>query len=169
MYSFFRVISQCLDSCYGVGTSARHDGLFSPPNLHPPQWWWDTVCICSNFSIFSTPPDMVRKFIHWFISQLLILLQGQGADIGRGRGSPRTSRPLITGLTHRDKQRFTLTITPTGNLKSQINLEAGAPAENPGWHGENMQTPHRKIKPQPSIEPRTLWMLDELLAVRQQC
>ncbi len=112
---------------------------------------------------------MVRKFIHWFILQLFILFQGQWADIGRGRGSPQTSRPLITGLTHRDEQRFTLTITPMGNLKSQINLEAGATAENPGWHEENMQTPHRKIKPQPSIEPRTLWILDELLAVRQQC
>ncbi len=66
-------------------------------------------------------------------------------DIGRGRGSPRTSCQFITGLTYSGKQPLTLTFTPTGNLESPVNLhvfglweEAGVPGENPGRHGENM-------------------------------
>ncbi len=65
--------------------------------------------------------------------------------------TPWTSRQIITGLTHRDIQPFTLTFTPMGNLESPINLhifglweEAGVPRENPRRHGENMQTPHRE-------------------------
>ena len=45
---------------------------------------------------------------------------------------------FITRLTHRDKQPFTLTFTPRGNLESPINLhvfglweEAREPGENP--------------------------------------
>ena len=39
--------------------------------------------------------------------------------MGRRQGTPWTSR-IITGLTCRDEQPFTL--TPTGNLESSINL-----------------------------------------------
>ena len=65
------------------------------------------------------------------------------ADIGWRRGggggcSPWTGLQSITGLTHGDRQPFTLTFTPTGHLESTINLhvfrlgeETGEPGENP--------------------------------------
>ncbi len=73
-------------------------------------------------------------------------------------------------MTHRDKQPFTLTFAPTGNLESPINLhvfglweEAGVLEGNPGRHGENMQTPYRKV-----LSPAG-YQTQNLLAVRQQC
>ena len=79
---------------------------------------------------------------------------------GERRGTPWTGRQSIAGQTHRDRQPFTLTVTPMVNLEYPISLvpilhvfglweEAGVPGENPRLHGENMQTPHRKI-PRPS-------------------
>ncbi|XP_049444776.1 uncharacterized protein LOC125896339 isoform X2 [Epinephelus fuscoguttatus] len=64
------------------------------------------------------------------------------ATSGERQGTPWTGRQTIAGLTHRDKQPFTLTFTPTDNLESPINLvpnlhvfglweEAGVPGENP--------------------------------------
>ncbi|XP_060775549.1 sodium- and chloride-dependent GABA transporter 2-like isoform X5 [Neoarius graeffei] len=47
----------------------------------------------------------------WSLSQL---------TTGERRGTPWTSRQVITGLTHR--QPFTLTFTPTVNLESPVNL-----------------------------------------------
>ena len=92
-------------------------------------------------------------------------IQGRGggglepipADIGRRRGTPWTGRQTITGLTHRDRQPFTLTFTPTGNLESTINLtcmslDCGRKSENTG--GEHK---HRRV-----------WTYDPL-AVRRQC
>ena len=67
-----------------------------------------------------------------------------------GRGTPWTNRQFITGPTRRDKQPSTLTLTPTANLESLINLpplyvfglweETGVPRVNPYRHGENMQS-----------------------------
>ncbi|XP_078019577.1 dynein axonemal assembly factor 3 isoform X1 [Epinephelus lanceolatus] len=47
----------------------------------------------------------------WSLSQL---------TLDEGRGTPWTGHQTITGL--RDRQPFTLTFTPTGNLESPINL-----------------------------------------------
>ncbi|MDF4321764.1 hypothetical protein P3377_24610, partial [Vibrio parahaemolyticus] len=65
----------------------------------------------------------------WSLSQL---------TLGERQGTPWTGHQTITGLTHRDRQPFTLTFTPTDNLESPINLhvfglweEAGVPGENP--------------------------------------
>ncbi len=77
------------------------------------------------------------------------------ADIGWGQSSPWTSHLYIAGLTYRDKQPFTLTFTPTDYSESPVNKhtfrlweEAWKPGENPCRHGENMQTPHKKVLPQ---------------------
>ena len=74
--------------------------------------------------------------------------------MGERQGTPWTGHQTITGLTHRDRQPFTLTFTPTANLESPINLhvfglweEAGVPGENPRRYEENAQTPHRKVLP----------------------
>jgi len=40
----------------------------------------------------------------------------------REAGNTPTGHQTITGLTHRDRQPFTLTLTPTDNLESPINL-----------------------------------------------
>ena len=78
------------------------------------------------------------------------------ATSGDRRGTPWTVRQSIAGPhTDRDKQPFTLTLTPMVNLECPIYLiptlhvfglweEAGEPGENPRTHGENMQTPCRK-------------------------
>ncbi len=98
-------------------------------------------------------------FIHSFII-------GSGgatpADVGQGRGTPRTSRQFVTGLTYTDKQPFVFTFTPTGNLESPVILlvsglweEAGVPEENPRRHVENTQTPHGKALLELGIKPRT--------------
>ncbi len=110
-------------------------------------------------------------FLFCKVNMFKAFIQGRGgvaggpfpADIGRGRGSPSTSHQFIMGLTQRDKQPFTLSFTPTGNLVSPINPtgifnpkgEPKEPRENPHRHERNMQTPHRKAVPQPGIEPRT--------------
>jgi len=101
--------------------------------------------------------ELVHSFIH--LRQL---------TSGERQGTPWTGRQTIAGLTHRDKQPFTLTFTPLDNLELSINLvpnlyvfglweEAG---ENPRWHGETMQTPHRRA-PTPGIEPATLLLWGE--------
>ncbi len=69
-----------------------------------------------------------------------------------------------------DTQRrtFMLTFPPMGSLESPINLhvfvlwkEAGVPGENQRRHGENMQTPTRKVLHQLGINPKTLLMFFE--------
>ncbi len=49
------------------------------------------------------------------------------------------------------------------HLQTPVNLhvfelweEAGEPGQNPRRHGENVQTSHRKVLPQPGIKPRIL-------------
>jgi len=75
---------------------------------------------------------------------------------------PWTDRQTITGLTHRDRQPFTLTFTSMDNLESPINLhvfgmweEAGVPRENPHWHRENMQTLHMRAPPPFGVKKKT--------------
>ncbi|XP_060773494.1 phosphoribosylformylglycinamidine synthase isoform X3 [Neoarius graeffei] len=50
---------------------------------------------------------------NWSLSQL---------TTGERQGTPWTSRQVITGLTHRHRQPFTLAFTPTVNLESPVNL-----------------------------------------------
>ncbi|XP_010736928.3 uncharacterized protein si:ch211-244b2.3 isoform X1 [Larimichthys crocea] len=54
--------------------------------------------------------DSSRVEMEWSLSQL---------TLGERLRTPRTNRQYITGLTHRDEQRFTL--TPTGNLEPLYN------------------------------------------------
>ncbi len=82
-------------------------------------------------------------------------------DIGQGRGAPWTSHQFIARLTYRDKQPFTLTVTPTGNLESPVNLthtslDCGKKTEY--LEGTHMQTPHKNVLPQPGSERRKLLM-----------
>ena len=65
----------------------------------------------------------LHAYIHPSFIHYRYAIQGRGgglepipADFGRMRGTPWTGRQTITGLTHRDRQPFTLTFTPTGNL-----------------------------------------------------
>ena len=85
------------------------------------------------------------------------------ADIGRRRGTPWTGRQSIAGLTHRDRQPFTLTFTPTGNLESTINLtcmslDCGRKPEYPEkTHANTGRTCKLHTEgPQVRFEPATL-------------
>ena len=88
---------------------------------------------------------------------------------GKRQGTPWMGGQPIAGLTLKDKETFTLTLT-----YSQFRLinspdkhvfgsweETGVLAENPHMHRNNMQTPHRKA----GDEIQT----PNLLSVRRQC
>lgn len=59
------------------------------------------------------------------------------ADIGQGQDTPWTSRQFITGPTYKNKQPFTLTCNPVGNIEWPINLTCMS--LNCGWKLERTQ------------------------------
>ncbi len=73
------------------------------------------------------------------ISHYLLPSGGEGSwswshlTLGKRQGTPLTGHQLITGLTHRAKQLFTLTFTSTGNLGCKLtimSLDCGNPCRH---------------------------------------
>ncbi|XP_060781597.1 prolyl endopeptidase-like isoform X2 [Neoarius graeffei] len=90
---------------------------------------------------------------------------------GERRGTPWTSHRVITGLTHRHRQPFTLTFTPTVNLESPVNLtcmslDCGGnrstrrkPTRTRGEHANSAQKGPRRPQgsnPEPSCHEATV-------------
>ena len=114
-----------------------------------PQLRWKCIQTSENNDMLYWVPGWLitsLNTVHPSIHPLSVTaypIQGRGgrlepipADIWRRQGTPWTGHQTITGLTHRDRQSFTLTFTPTGNLESTVNLtcmslDCGRKPENP--------------------------------------
>ncbi len=91
---------------------------------------WHTVYDYGNILNDGLFDCYLNYFMFCFILELLIyhsVIIGNHLSYVESRGAGAnpswTSHQFITGLTHRDKQSFTLTFTHTSNLESPINLQ----------------------------------------------
>ncbi len=99
--------------------------------------------MCGLLSLLSIHPS-IHPSISYNCLSLRILAWGLepiSADIRREAGYAWTGHQSVTGLTHRDKQPFTLTLTftPTGNFRVTNKLQLHLVETHAGT-GENMQT-----------------------------
>lgn len=66
--------------------------------------------------------DLNKFKYHNIFDHSFIICSCLHLTAGERRSAPWPSRQSITGLTHREKQQFTLTFTPKGNLEQLISL-----------------------------------------------